>query len=132
MKTLIVDDQENNRKVFIDMLKPFTHEIDTAENGPEGIDLFKTAINEDEPYDLILLDIMMPKMDGQTVLKNMRTFEEENGISGASEAKIFIVTALDSGRQAIEAYFRGNCTTFLVKPLTQEVLTSKLQEYHLI
>ncbi|MBF0158081.1 MAG: response regulator [Magnetococcales bacterium] len=131
MKILIVDDILENRKLLQDLLKPYGS-CDMAADGVEALTFVEAAIDEEEPYDLILLDVMMPRMDGQLALEKIRTLEQERGLSGAGESIIFMVTANDSPRQAASAFFKGYCTDYLMKPVMRQVLLDKMREYRLI
>ena len=55
-------------------------ETHLAADGEEAIEAFRLAMDENEPYDLICLDIMMPKIDGHQVLAEIRKIEEENHV----------------------------------------------------
>lgn len=68
---LIVDDEIRIRRMLSDFLKSYGYDILQAENGQEAIDIFYDNNNK---IDLILLDIMMPVMDGITALKELRDF----------------------------------------------------------
>lgn len=131
MKSLIVDDILENRLLLYSIIHPFGP-CDQAANGLEAVDLVEAAIADEIPYDLILLDIMMPKMDGQRALRTIRTLEQEYGFSGSNEAVILMVTAVDTPEAATEAFFTGYCTDYLLKPITRQIVLEKLQEYGLI
>jgi two-component system chemotaxis response regulator CheY len=81
MKTLIVEDDLISRKLMVKYLTQYS-KCDVAVNGEEALQYFNMALNEGQLYDLITLDIMMPKMDGQQVLKEIRRIESEKGILG--------------------------------------------------
>jgi two-component system, chemotaxis family, chemotaxis protein CheY len=70
-------------------------ECPIAINGPEAGLAFRMALDAGRPYDLIGLDIMMPEMDGQAALKEMRAPEEARGIVSTHGAKIIMTTARD-------------------------------------
>ena len=86
----------------------------------------------DDPYDLVLLDIMMPGMDGQEVLRKLRAIEKESGVSGKDESVIIMVTAISCPRNVLEAFFKGGCTDYIEKPVLRETLFGKLKEYKLL
>ncbi|MBF0587590.1 MAG: response regulator [Magnetococcales bacterium] len=130
MKILIVDDQFENRKLLRDILKKFG-DCDLASNGEEAMEFFEADLDDGTPYDVVLLDIMMPGMDGQTALMKMRELENVRGIPSGKETKIIMVTAVDAPQQVIKAYFRGNCTDYLTKPITRKILLDKLLEHGL-
>jgi len=82
-KVLIVDDDMVLRDLYSERLKAEGHNIDTAKNGEEALE----AVKANKP-DIILLDIMMPKMNGIDVLKNLRSQAETKDIP------VIILTAL--------------------------------------
>lgn len=131
MRTLIVEDDLVSRRFMQKLLSPLG-ECHVAVNGTEAVEAFSLALVEHEPYDLVCLDIMMPEMDGQACLKELRRIETEMKVPPAQEAKIFMVTALDSMKNVMEAYYRGGCTAYLVKPVEKENLYAALREYKLI
>ena len=116
MKTLVVEDDFISRLVLQKMLTPLG-QCDTAVNGNEAVQAFEIAFDEKQPYDLICLDIMMPEMDGKEALKLIRQKEKEYGIEPSNEAKIIMITALDTPKEVIDAFYRGGCTSYLVKPI---------------
>ena len=68
IKILVVDDEERMQKLLSDFLKMKDYEVILAGNGEEAIDLFF----KEKSIALIILDVMMPKMDGWTALKTIR------------------------------------------------------------
>ena len=134
MKTLIVDDEGANRELLKYILQPYGECI-KAEDGVEGVALFKTHLDSGKPFDLVLLDIMMPNMDGQEALLKIRRMEKEvYGISLNSKDYSFIImqTALDDPKHLVNAYFKGKCNGYITKPITREVLLEKLKKHNLI
>jgi two-component system chemotaxis response regulator CheY len=130
MKCLIVEDNEFLRtqtEFFLDGLA----EIATAGNGREAVDLFTNALAERNPFDLVLLDVMMPEMDGQQALKLMRQAEKQSG-GAAKKAVIIMTTALSSVDAMQEALLEGDCTDYLVKPVRRDDLVALLNRNGLI
>lgn len=131
MRTLIVDDDLVSRRILQRLLASYG-ECHAAANGREAVEAFSLAHADREPYDLVCLDIMMPEMDGQACLKELRRIETELKIASAEEAKIFMVSALDGMQTVAEAYYDGGCSAYLVKPISWETLLSALREHRLI
>lgn len=127
MKTLIVEDDFLSRFILQKMLLPFG-QTDVVVNGKEAIQAFAFAMQEQSPYDLICLDIMMPELDGRETLKLIRKYEQEHNVGPEKEAKILMVTALDTAKEVIDAYYRGGCSAYLVKPIEREILYRRLVE----
>lgn len=130
MKSLIVDDDFFSRRILQSILSTYG-ECHVAVDGKEALFAFKQAINEESPYDVICLDIMMPKMDGQEVLKNIRAIEESKNILGSDSVKIIMTTALDDGDSIIKA-FREQCESYLIKPISKSKLLKVLQDFGLV
>jgi two-component system chemotaxis response regulator CheY len=127
MKTLIVEDDFVSRKVLLAYLAPFG-ECDIATNGSEALEAFMMAHQENRPYDLIALDVMMPEMNGQEALQRIRQTE---AALGYSEAKIIMTTALGDS-QNVMAAFKNQCEGYLVKPIVYDNLLGMLRKLGLI
>lgn len=130
MKTLIVEDEFISRKLLQSFLAPYG-ETDIAINGKEALDAFKLALNDNSPYDLMCLDIMMPELDGQSVLKEVRRIEEEREILGLDGIKVIMTTAL-SDPQNIKLAFKEQCEAYLIKPISKEKIVSLIKKLELI
>ena len=120
MKILIAEDDRMSRSFLKEFLADYGA-VDAATNGMEAIDLFLDAIKEKEPYDLLCLDIMMPKVDGLKVLKVIRELEEQQKIE--KHLKIIMMSALSEVDYVQEA-FRLGCDAYAAKPID----TSKVVE----
>ncbi|MEO5340165.1 MAG: response regulator [Magnetococcus sp. MYC-9] len=134
MKILIADDEFANRELLKYILQPYGTCV-MAEDGTEAVSLFKTHLAEGEPFDLVLLDIMMPNMDGQEALREIRRMEKElYGASLNTKDYSFVImqTSLDDPKHLVESYFKGKCNGYITKPVTQDVLLDKLKKHNLI
>jgi len=131
MKTLVVEDDFVSRLVLQKMLTPFGI-CNIAVNGKEAVEAFILAQTESEPYDLICLDIMMPEMDGREALKIIRQKEIDMNILPKDEIKIIMITALDTPKEVIDAYYQGGCTSYLVKPINKEKIINAVKELKLV
>ena len=76
MKILIAEDDFASRKFMLRFLSKYG-ECDVTVDGMEAVDAFLMALDGDEGYDLVCLDIMMPELDGYQVLKTIRDIEKE-------------------------------------------------------
>ena len=130
MKMLIVDDDFISRNLLQEVLKDYgsTH---IAANGKEAVKAVRAAMASGKPYNLICLDIMMPEMDGQQALKQIRNLEEAEGINSTNGAKIIMTTALGDAKNAI-ASFKSLCDGYVVKPIDVDKLLGELRKHKLI
>ncbi len=115
-KILIVDDRWENRTVLINMLEPIGFELEEAADGEEGLE----KALECQP-DLILVDLVMPVMDGYQMTRRLRQIPDQNTIIIASSANAYAVDrqqSLDSG-----------CNDFLPKPIQAQDLFDKIKSY---
>lgn len=130
MKCLIIEDNEFLREGLMLFLRGIA-EIETAGDGREGVDRFCAALVGGSPFDLVLLDILMPELDGQQALRLMRKAEKEGG-GGGRKSVIIMTTSLNSPANMEEAMWDGDCTDYLVKPIARADLMAMLQRHGLL
>ena len=102
-KILVIDDQKSIRNTLKDILEYEKHTVVLAENGPEGLELFSA-----EKYDVILLDIKMPEMDGMEVLDKM--------MQSSPDIPVIMISGHGNIDTAVEAIKKG-AYDFIEKPL---------------
>ncbi|MCR5742329.1 MAG: response regulator [Lachnospiraceae bacterium] len=116
---LVTDDNEMNRKVAANLLKLLGVKADLASSGEETLELLKK-----KHFDIILLDHMMPKMDGIETLKNIR----ELGIAG--DKCVIIALTANAVVGAKEFYLDAGFDDYLSKPIELDRLADKLEQYY--
>jgi len=126
MKILIVEDDFAAGKLMQIWLSNFGQCL-VAVDGIEGIKAFQQALQEEEPYDLVCLDIMMPEMDGHQALKEIRRLEEARGIGGLDGVKVIMTTALQDSQNVFGA-FREGSEAYLVKPVKKAKLIEVMDQ----
>ncbi len=127
MKILIAEDDLISRKVMKKFVEDYG-EYDIVVNGREAIEMFKQSLEEEEPYNIIFLDVMMPEIDGFNVLKRVREIEEEYNIKSDNKVKIIMTTALGESKNIIDA-FRDQCDDYIVKPVEREKVMEILNNF---
>ncbi|KSV59104.1 response regulator [Acetivibrio ethanolgignens] len=130
MRILIAEDDFASRKFMLRFLSKYG-ECDITVDGIEAVDAFLMALDNDEGYDLICLDIMMPALDGYQALKAIKDIEEERQIPEEKRAKIIMTTALSEGRNVTKAFELG-CVAYAGKPIDQEKFENVLRKLELI
>lgn len=126
MRILVAEDDMGSRIYMQHFMKGYGA-CDLTSDGIETVDAFLLAWEEGEPYDLICLDIMMPKLDGLKALKIIRDLEKKRQVSESQLAKVIMTTALDEKQTAGKAFELG-CQAFIPKPIDQKYLKKVLAE----
>ena len=129
MRALIVEDEFLSRKVMRSFLLS-VFEVDVVTNGREAVDAFKAAYETDEPYDLVLMDIMMPEVDGIEALELIREYEREKNV--AERCAVIMTTALDDPQTVIKSFYEGGASSYLVKPIEKDKLYAELEKLGLL
>ncbi len=117
MKALIVEDDYVSRTVLRRILAVYG-EVAMAGDGEGGIDAFSTAQKVGNPFNLVCLDIMLPKIDGLAVLQKIRALEAAHPAGAQSPSRIIMTTALSHKWYVDEAI--KYCDGYLVKPYQKE------------
>ena len=94
MRILIVEDDFASRKFMMNFMSAYG-DCDGTVDGMEAVEAYMMALEDEQPYDLICLDVMMPVMDGYQVLNTIRNMEKQRGIEGDDRVKIIMMTALN-------------------------------------
>jgi two-component system chemotaxis response regulator CheY len=121
---LVVDDDFVNRKLLVESLKELA-DCDTAAGGKEAIAAYELALENGKPYDVILLDIAMPEVNGIEVLKFIRNKETTMGVLFGHGVPVIMTTAF---REPFLEAFNKGCDDYIVKPVMPDVLIKKIQE----
>lgn len=128
MRSLIVDDDYTCRYILQLTLSRYG-QCDMAADGYEALKYFKESLDKQNPYDVVIIDIMMPELNGNEVLKEIRKIEYQRGIPDYKVAKAILMTSLDDEiNREIKYELRENFETYLVKSPENQDLLDKLTE----
>lgn len=130
MKILIAEDDLVSRNFLFKFLSKYG-ECDMVIDGLEALDAVMISLKDKVPYDLICLDIMMPKVDGVKVLQHIRELEIQKGMLPNKRAKIIMTTALAETQYVQKAFVIG-CDAYAAKPIDTEKLIEVLHNLGLI
>ena len=123
MKILLADDSADNRFLVLSYLKRTGSLIDIAENGAIAVEMFRV-----KRYDVVLMDVEMPVMDGYTATRAIRALESE---TGAAATPVLALTAHAFAEMAIRSIGAG-FTELLTKPIRSVTLLQALAKYPIL
>ena len=118
-KVLVVDDNAINRKLAVAMLRVYGFQISEADSGKAAIEKVK-----EQRYDMILMDHMMPEMDGMEATKVIRTECGET-----AEGTIIVALTANAIQGAREMYLENGFDDFLSKPFDREKMNGMLKQW---
>ena len=131
MQCLIVEDDKISSQVLEKMMSKHGRS-DAVVDGRQAVELFRKAHESKRPYDLILMDIMMPEVDGLLSLQKMRETEAAMQIPSAERTKVIMTTALSDPLIIMKALYESGADSYLVKPIRLQRLEDELRELKLI
>ncbi len=115
---LVVDDDRLNRMKMRKAVQHLGHSVDVAENGVEALEALNTT-----PYDVVLLDIMMPEMDGFDVLAEMKKHDEMRDVP------VIVISALDDETESVVKAIELGAEDFLPKSFDPVLLRARIGAY---
>lgn len=121
---LIVDDEADVRSSLESRLKAAGYGVRCAQNGQEAVETF-IRFFYDAPFDVVLLDINLPDMDGREILKLFRQEEELRGINYGEGVIIIMQTGVKE--HWMDAFSKG-CDDYIIKPYSFQDLHNKIEE----
>lgn len=124
MKTLIVDDEAISRTILADILAPLGTVMATG-RGRNAVRLYRQALDASIPFDLILLDISMPDMDGREVLRSIRQLEKSVKVSRPVKV---VVASARMNRSVIRECIDCGCNDYVTKPVSESRLLKRLRK----
>ena len=120
-RVLLVEDNELNREIATAIMQEIGLNVDIAEDGTDAVDIMSSA--EGRKYDLIFMDIQMPKMDGYTATREIRTLNDPK----CANIPIIAMTANafeEDRKKAIKAGMNGH----IAKPISVDVILENLDQ----
>ena len=130
MRILLAEDDFVTRKFMTGFLSKYG-ECDVTVDGMEAVDAFMLALEDENPYDLVCLDIMMPVMDGYQALQAIRNLEKDRNIEPENAVKIIMATALNDEKNVKMAFDLG-CTVYSGKPIDKDRFEQAMKKLGLI
>jgi len=120
LRILLVEDFEDNRLLIQSYLKKMPYQIDIAENGEIAVEKFKSG-----SYDLVLMDMQMPVMDGYAATREIRKWERERGV----EPTCIIALTASAFKEDTQRSLDAGCTAHITKPIKKATLLETIKKY---
>ena len=130
MRILIAEDDRLSRTFLEEFMKGYGT-CDSAEDGMTTLDYFLDSLKNNEPYDLLCLDIMMPKVDGLKVLNVIRRLEKQHQVSVDQYLKVIMMTAI-ADMEYVDRAFQLGCDAYASKPIDTDKVLEVMQNLKLI
>ncbi len=131
LRFLIADDCNSVQQYLQTIMKRYG-ECTAAWNGNEAVTLFGEALDEGRPYDAVLMDIMMPVMDGLSAVSAIRDIEQKRLPESEKGVKIIMVSCLSDSKHMVTAQYECGADAYLTKPLEIEALIESLRNLQII
>jgi osomolarity two-component system sensor histidine kinase NIK1 len=122
LSILLVEDNVLNQRIVTFSLRKYQHEVTIANNGKEALYMYKTS-----KFDVILMDIMMPVMDGLNATLQIREYEVRNHIERQTPIIALTANTMDNDREKCLSY---GMNEFMAKPFDMERLNQIFKELH--
>lgn len=126
MRILIAEDDMSSRRFLYKFMEGYG-ECDMTVDGMEALDAFLMSLDDEEYYDLVCLDIMMPKVDGVKVLHVIRDLEKQKSVPEDKCAKIIMTTALNDV-DLVKGLFEKGCDAYATKPIDIKKLATVMEK----
>jgi two-component system, chemotaxis family, chemotaxis protein CheY len=127
MKILLVEDELTSRRTLISFLHPIG-EVDICVNGNIALNVAKKALENNQPYELIFLDIMISNLDGISTLKKIRQLETHHGVKEHAKSKV-IMTSANADKDVILKAAQAGCTSYMIKPIDKKRLYNEIRKH---
>ena len=124
MRILIVEDEKHTSLMYQSFLEQ-KGECDIVEKGQDAINVFNRSIVQNEPYDIILLDINLPDIDGLNVLEIIREKEKRADLKTDKMIPVIMVTGI-ANKDFILRAVKLNCAGYIIKPVDKKILVEKI------
>jgi len=113
-RILIVEDDFSSRRMMQKTLEEYGA-VDAVVDGEEAVQAY-----------------MMPRMDGQEALRQIRKLEQEAGVDPVREVRVVMTTVLEDPHNVVSAYFKGGATAYIVKPVDRLKIKAEMTKFGLL
>lgn len=129
MNILIVEDDIISQNIILDCLSEYKCSL--ASNGIEAVEMFRLALDQNNPYYLICMDIILPDLDGYESMKKIRAIEKEYNVPKEKSVKVIITTIVNDSKN-LKKGFDLNCDAYAGKPINKKQLINTIKSLSML
>jgi two-component system chemotaxis response regulator CheY len=130
IRILVLEDDPVSGKLITNYLEPYG-DCDLVTDGKSAVEFFQKAIQTDDRYQLIFVDIMVPEIQGHDVVRMIREMEQNENIPFEKRAKVIITSSLSDAENIIES-FKAAGDSYLIKPIRKTKLINEIKSLGLL
>lgn len=128
---LIVDDSKSARMALEAVLSPYG-KCRLVKNGKEAVECVESALKRDRLYDLIMMDIEMPEMDGHVATRTIRSLLDAHQVPPEKRPKVVMVSSMKDSHNIMKAQFEDPVDIYITKPFQDQTIIEALVNLELI
>lgn len=131
LRILIVEDEPVNRE-FLTLALRGLGVCQAVVSGEDAVLAQQNALETNQPFDVVFLDIMLPGMNGLQALEQLRALENRYEVPPERHVPVIITTGLDDDQTASRAFIQGQALSYLTKPFRPGQITEELRKLGLL
>ncbi|MDK2955304.1 MAG: two-component system, chemotaxis family, chemotaxis protein CheY [Desulfovibrionales bacterium] len=132
MLRILVAEDSPSARLFLETIMADYGRVESAVDGAQAVELFQQALDAGEPHHVVVLDIMMPVMDGLSALIKIQEIGRERGLDDEELPKSIMASCLTDPDHMMRAHYECGADVYLTKPYTQQTLEEALVNLGLI
>jgi len=131
LRILIVEDEPVNRE-FLRLSLRGLGDCQAVSSGEDAVAAQRTALEQNQPFDVVFLDIMLPGINGLQALEQLRALEDRHGVPQERRVPVIITTTLDDDKTASRAFIHGQAVSYMTKPFRAAQIREELSKLGLL
>lgn len=131
LRILVVEDEPVNREFLLLCLRGLGDCLAVV-CGEDAVAAQRNALEQNQPFDVVFLDIMLPGINGLQTLEQVRALEHSHGVPQERRVPVIVTTGLDDDRTASRAFVQGQALSYITKPFQADQITEELRKLGLM
>lgn len=131
MRFLLVDDDESIILFLKRILEPHADCL-AVDDGEKALAAFTESLRRNEPFTAVFMDILMPGMDGNQAVRELRTLERRHAAKDDPPVKLIMISVCTDTKNVSDSFFQGLADAYLPKPLDPDVVLRELSRIGLV